>query len=111
MHGIKQLNVELKLSAGLSERTAMEEVHYYDGFFQDAIEKALDSFSEDVDLMVDSIEIDLGPISPSDIPATLEKKLVDEISRRLQYSETSPQVLTKAMEKVFFKYRWCWKTA
>ena len=105
MHGIKQLNVELKLSAGLSERTAMEEVHgYYDGFFQDAIKKALDSFSEDVDLMVDSIEIDLGPISPSDIPATLEKKLVDEISRRLQYSETSPQVLTKAMEKVFFKY-------
>lgn len=105
MHSIKKLDVGLKLSAGLSKKTAMEGVrNYYEDFFKNAIERAVCSFPEDKDLIIDNIEIDLGPISPSDVPATLEKRLVDEISRRMRYSESSPQMRTNAMEKAFFKY-------
>lgn len=82
MHTVRRLELDIKLPKGTSRDEAGEvcgELH--EKYFRPALEKALGHFDEDGDLIIPSLTIDLGKISPEDIPYRLEQELTAAVRK------------------------------
>lgn len=82
MDVIKKLGINIVLPPEIPQSSAMECANNcYERSFRHAVEKAISSFDESIEVVIPNIRIDLGIIEESEIPVQLERKLRDEIAR------------------------------
>lgn len=85
MDAIKKLDINIVLPPDIPQSSAMEWAkNCYERSFRRAIDIAVSSFDDSLEVVIPSISIDLGRIDECDIPFQLESKLKDEIARHIR---------------------------
>ena len=60
---------------------------YYDKYMAETLDKVISSYSEEHDLFIESLNIDLGKIRPDNIPFALEKALREQLDNLINKQE------------------------
>ncbi|HQJ89969.1 MAG TPA: contractile injection system tape measure protein, partial [Paludibacteraceae bacterium] len=77
---IDKLSIEMKMASLSNKKEGMSLAEkYYDKYMAETLDKVISSYSEEHNLFIESLNIDLGKIRPDIIPLALEKALREQL--------------------------------
>ena len=92
-HTINKLELNIILPADTPQDKAVDiSNELYNKHFAETIERVLGGFSEQENIIINEINIDLGEISPEDIPSALESILREKIMAYMSFSSSVDQI-------------------
>ena len=92
-HTINKLELNIILPTDTPQDKAVDiSNELYNKHFAETIERVLGGFSEQENIIINEINIDLGEISPEDIPSALESILREKIMAYMSFSSSVDQI-------------------